>query len=167
MCFYNDCEWTAEVNEASLLTSGPATKCDECHEPIAPEAWRRTIHQQEHELCQICEDECSSEFVSQTGVYDERIIAADILRSHTCYYGETFDYVCCETCFKVLESIKEHEQREGCPVDAQQPSLCGLWEELSEHDEAATYIREAVAKFPEIATHRDVARFLARAEAAQ
>ncbi len=176
MCFYNDdCDWSADHIED---TSGPSPmecKCDECGDKIPVGAWRFWQFAQEHEECQICQDDCSDSFIDRTDAEEH---AADddpdnaeygremlkTLAEHKCTFGESDTYVRCEACEKVLLAIDEHERKAGCPAHARQPSLGQLWDELCEHSDAPIYIREAVAVFPEIASHEHVGRYLAEVE---
>jgi hypothetical protein len=142
MCFYNkDYDWVATVNETEVTTADNPTRCDECRTPIAVGEWIKTIHQQEYEACQICEDEFADD-------YDEEQDKA------TCEhkYGETFDYVRCEACDKVLRAIEVIEIEEDCPADARQPALTMLLDELFHFEpvDRMKYIDRAVEMFPEI-----------------
>lgn len=160
MCFYNDYDWTASVTETNDGPADAECRCDECGAKIAVGQWRKHVYQQEHECCQICEDNESSEYVA-AGNYDDAVEAARLLDGHACNYGETCDYNRCESCDKVLRAVKAREEREGCPPNARQPALFTMWEELGEHGDAKAYAQEAVSMFPELAGNRHVVRLLA------
>ena len=174
MCFYNDgdYDWTAELATA---TSGPSPKecvCCECSGKIRAGEWRHEIYMQEHEACQVCEDEWSDEFIDRAEM-EKELTEGDAewakamlkeIAEHKHDYGESSLYVRCETCEKILLSIEEHEERAGCPPRSRQPDLWSLWEELYHHSDTRVYLQEAVAVFPEIATHEDVARYLSDEE---
>ena len=66
MCFdHSGAEWMATISEWTYERTDKAAKCDECYTEIAPGDWRCTIHQQEHEMCQICEDDWSERYDEQ------------------------------------------------------------------------------------------------------
>lgn len=146
MCFYNeDYDWIAEVNE---VTDGPASqagKCIECGSAIAIGDTCRTVHQQEHEECQQCEEDgCNAEYDA-----DGNYVPCD--GNHD--YGEIFDCLICESCCQLLQAIEAHEIDAGCPPHARQPSYGGLWEETFEDEEAlADYLKRAKEMFPGIET---------------
>jgi len=130
MCFYNDYDWYADVND---ITEGETDEKQECHEcglVIHPGEWRRQVYQQEHEECHVCEFEdgppCGD------GNHD---------------YGETYFYVCCRTCANILKAIEVSEAEAGCPPDARQPAYGELQETLWE-DREGRYVRRAVEMFP-------------------
>lgn len=175
MCFDNgDCEWTAEVNESAEHESGPVCHCTECGSVIAADRWRRTVHQQEYEACQICEDDCSDSYIDREEM-NRRVAdgdatldwiaenrdaadAADQLatldhHAHAHDYGESYDYVCCLGCEKILRAIEAHEAAEGCPVDARRPMLGNLAEEIINSRGYVDYRGIALAAFPELADH--------------
>ena len=144
MCFYNDnYDWYAQVNE---VTDGPAMKagtCEECRQPIAVGDQCRSVHQQEHEECQQCdEDSDDAEFDA-----DGNFIPCD--GNHN--YGETADFMICESCCQILKAIEAHEIDEGCPPHARQPSYGGLWDETTEDlDALGKYLARAQTMFPGI-----------------
>lgn len=161
MCFYNDYDWFAEVNETTEGPATAATKCDECGAKIAVGEWRKHVHQQEHECCQICEDDCSGDFIAPE---DRSELGTDgkPIGEHVCQYGETCEYDRCEACDKMIRAVIAREKREGCPANAQQPNLFTLWEELYEHGDRREYATEAVAMFPELASNQNIAYLLER-----
>ena len=146
MCFsHDDYEWTAEISETAEGHSANATRCIECGAAIAAGEFRRNIWQQEHECCQLCQDEWSDS-------YDESIDKA------TCEHedGETFDADTCAACCKLLTAVRSVELDEGCPEDSQVPRIGELCDALIEIDDGEKYARRAVEMFPELATHRIV-----------
>jgi hypothetical protein len=170
MCFYSDgdYDWTASVYEYKSGPAPTACKCCECCADIPAGSWRYEIFMQEHECCQVCEDEWSDEFIDRAEMEKELSEgdadwAKAMLKSiaeHEHDYGESCLYIRCETCEKILLSIDEHEERAGCPKRARQPDLWSLWEELSHHSDTRIYLREAVAVFPELAANATVAEYL-------
>jgi hypothetical protein len=149
MCFYrDDYDWMASVTKQASVDSGPATNCDECGCAIAATEWRHTIYQQEHEQCQICEDDSADEYI------DPADREADFSCTHD--YGETFSYARCRGCDNLLKAIESREIAEGCPAHARRPSLCGLHDEILEHEQRREYGELAVAMFPELAEHKIV-----------
>jgi len=132
MCFDIDYDWYAEVVDSNIVASATATTCNECHRLIAASEQRRTIHQQQYELCRFCEDANSED--GTTGV--------------TCPndqhdFGETFDYVRCMKCEAILDAIERIEKAEGCKGWESRPSLCGLSEEVSNGNGWPHYVSEA------------------------
>jgi hypothetical protein len=140
MCFYNDYDWTAEVNEWTCIRSPLESQCHDCCRVVRPREWIIYIHQQEHECCQICEDEWSDD-------YDESVESAGC--EHR--YGETFDGCICRECGLILAAIYELEEKEGCPEGARQPVAGELGDAV--HWEPK-YQRYALERFPELKTHR-------------
>ena len=129
MCFDNDADWYASINEVTESDSGPACRCCECDERIAETDWRQTIHQVEHESCQDCDDE---------------------LPDDECFhdYGETFDGSLCRTCVRMLAAIEEIEIEAGCKEGHRQPLGGELWESVygDARYNDGRYVRRAVAK---------------------
>lgn len=144
MCFYNDdCDWIADVND---VTDGPAPEaghCIECSAAIAVGDPCRSVHQQEHEDCQKCDETSDDADFDEDGNY----VPCD--GNHD--YGETFDCLICESCCQILKAIEAHEIDAGCPPHARQPSLGRLWDETIEDTEAlADYLKRAKELFPGI-----------------
>lgn len=164
MCFYNDdYDWYADVHEESDLESGPACKCDECGREIASDQWRHTVFQQESELCQFCEDDCSGNYIGSEDDVAELIEdgraeeAAELQRKiDNCQhsYGETFHYVRCRDCDNLLKAVERTEELAGCPVDSRRPALTELREALHETHDGGRYRAMALEMFPELASHR-------------
>lgn len=142
MCFDYDFDWYAEVNETEFLPKGKQRKCDECGVEMAENEPRTRIKQQEHEQCQLCEDEFSDYYIEP----EER--DAGFKCDHD--YGETFEIEFCENCRKIIEAIVEYEKREGCPVGSRQPAHGALWDEMSQHEQASDYLQFAAEMFPEV-----------------
>jgi hypothetical protein len=140
MCFTQDCDWTAEINESSDVIAEKPTRCDECLATIAVGAFVHHIHQQEHEECQDCyAGECACE------------------KNRCCQcespsYGETFDYDRCEDCHKFLQAIHDVEIEAGCREWESQPLLLSMVESVQEgdKDQAKKYVRKAIQMFPEL-----------------
>lgn len=144
MCFSNgDYGWTAEVQVNTSGCSPLQCKCYECRAIIAPYEWRVHIYQQEYEECQRCECE---------KLDDDDELCDELCDEHD--YGETFEYVRCETCDKILRAIEAFEAREGCPVDERRPALCDLKDELNRwnRDDAPLYAAIAIEAYPELAS---------------
>ena len=132
MCFYNDYDWVAEINEETAGVSPAPAKCHECGQRIAANEWRRHVHQQEHVHCERCED------------LDE----GDTCDRHE--YGETYDYDRCETCEKILVAIGRFESANGCAVHESQPALGMLRDELLQHHDGRLYVAVAIESYPEL-----------------
>ncbi len=172
MCFYNDdYDWCAEVNEESEGPSDEACNCRECGATIAIGEWCKRVFQQEHEACQICEDSCSDDFIEREEMEDlftepnglDAEWAAEKLKKldeHSCSYGETYRYVRCEKCDKVIRAVVAHEKNEGCPEYSQQPALANLYDELNEHSDRKVYARGALTMFPELDGHPQLMQLL-------
>ncbi len=143
MCFYHDdYGWSAEVCESTFVRGADECRCIECNRTIRSGEWRQRIWQQEHEECQICEDDFSDG-------YDDEV------RKELCKhdYGETFGAEICRECCLMLEAIYDLERIEGCPEDARQPA-CGelkqvLYDEKTEH-RVRKYRQHALTMFPQL-----------------
>lgn len=162
MCFYNDdADWSASVCETTPADTGEPCKCDECGRKITTDEWRLNIFMQEHEDCQICEDDCSDEFISREDMEaeladgDAEWAAAHLktLENHTCDFGETFRYVRCKGCDEFLQAIEAQEIEEGCPPDSRRPALCDLHNSMAEHGLSEIYGKKAIAMFPHLKDH--------------
>jgi hypothetical protein len=140
VCFYNDYDWSAEYVENTESESGEVTHCDECGVTIGESEWRRHVYMREYKQCQECE-------------YLEDVNC----EQHN--YGETFTYDCCRGCDNILKAIKQVEQEEGCPSDAQQPAFTALYDELTQHESANLYARRALEMFPDLVNHKFITRF--------
>jgi hypothetical protein len=114
------------------------TRCDECHDTIPAGGWVRHIFQQEHEMCQQCEEGDATR--CEDGDHD---------------FGETYAYDRCEACDKVLRAIEQAEIEEGCKGDETQPPLEGLREEMYNIDqhERARYLNKLRQMSPEAVGH--------------
>jgi hypothetical protein len=135
--FFHDFEWYVELSENTVGEAKEPTRCDECHDTIPAGGWVRHIFQQEHEMCQRCEE--GDEPECEGGKHD---------------YGETYAYDRCQGCDKVLRAIEQAEIEEGCKGDETQPALEGLREALSEDPEAMErYRRKLQEMFPEAVGH--------------
>jgi hypothetical protein len=161
MCFYNDdCDWVAEYEEQKFFRDDSECKCRECDRTIKAGEWRQHFFQQESEVCRICEDDCSYDFVSKDpddyDTNDEHASALAELASHEHDYGETFSANICRECCLVLEAIYDLERIEGCPEHARQPAIGDLVDVVYEDKrwEGGKYVRHAVEMFPELATHK-------------
>jgi hypothetical protein len=142
VCFYNDdYDWIASINDTTCVQGTVADRCYECRRPIDAGEWRVSIYQQEHEACQICEDEDSDEF-------DQQIHQNECIHD----FGETFSAVICRQCSLLREAIYDLERIENCPEHARQPRIGALQDEMGEDD--GKYARHAVAIFPELSTHK-------------
>jgi len=143
MCFYNDdCDWIASINEQSSVVCDKRCRCFECQRTILPGEWHRTNYQQEHEMCQICEDDCSDDF-------DEDADKANCKHD----YGETFSCVLCRECCLLLEAIYDLERIEGCPEYARQPAYGELRDTLyaeQRYGDIPRYRLHALQLFPEL-----------------
>lgn len=153
MCFYNDdYDWIAEYNEQEFVRGDKPATCHECRRAIAPGEWRMEAEQQENEMCQLCEDDCSYDYLDGVDVDDDAAIAA--FKANCKHdYGESFSCAICRECCKILAAIYDLERIEGCPEHARQPGYGELAEAMNEYQDGAKYIQHAVALFPELATH--------------
>lgn len=143
MCFYHeDYDWSASVVDHVKGEAEGDAVCAECHRPIRDGEWRHTVEMQQHEECQLCLD----------GHPDDDGVIPDP-GPHKCDYGETYSYVRCLGCERILEAIKAVEVREGCPPNAQQPSYEGLHEALWDHESKYEYATAAVDMYPELWSH--------------
>lgn len=135
MCFVNDCDWIARINES---TDGPAVKpvhCDECGIAIGIGEVHRHIYQQEHEECPGCEDgDCD-------GV--------------NCDFGETYECDICGNCCKLLDVIRRVEIESGCSPYESQPALGELADAMFEdgYRDGGKYLERAKLDHPEMALY--------------
>jgi hypothetical protein len=169
MCFYNDDgDWSASLIEDSTGPATEACKCYECGAKIAIGDPVRRVYMQEHEECQICEDEGSENFIDRAemtemlGTEDDEEGREQLksLDEHKHDYGESENYHCCDSCNKVRLAVVEREKAEGCPEYSQQPYLGGLWDSLEEHDDGPEYAKHAIAMFPELSGNERLTRLL-------
>lgn len=143
MCFYNDYDWYADtVVETCCRCPVVECTCYECGEPIGLGDWCYGVYQEEHECCAVCED-THDEFGRYDPEQDPETCEHD--------YGETYGYVRCVTCSKLLHAIEEQETDEGCPPLVRQPALEELREALSYG--TVEYATKAVAMYPELRDH--------------
>jgi hypothetical protein len=151
MCFYypDDYDWIARVNEWSQPTAEELLTCRECGADIKPGQKYRKLYQQEHEECQLCEDECSE-------TYDEEHAKAGC--DHD--YGENYTYRRCNDCELMVECIAEVEAEQDCPPGTRRPPLEELEEAFNpcEHDDAPLYAQRVVEKHPHLAKHKWIER---------
>ena len=161
MCFYNDdYEWTASVVEKLDTLSPKNCRCEECGNDIEVGDVCRIVHMQEHEQCQICEDNWSDNYAGWTDEKGEAIAPLPCDSGHD--YGNTFDATICLNCLKVREAVKEYELKEGCPEHASEPGY-GEWHEVFfEHSNNWEYAEACVAKYPELADHAWIKTLLER-----
>lgn len=147
MCFYNDdYDWCASVWGEDHIRNADEVRCYECNRRILSHEWRRHSWQQEHEVCQCCEDEDSYSF-------DEEQEKATCKHD----YGETFEASTCRECCLLLEAIYDLERIEGCPEHARQPMYGELQQVL--YDERFNgafynYRLHALNRFPELVASR-------------
>lgn len=147
MCFVNEPDWYASINEWTEYLAEKETRCDECHCRIQPGELVHHLFQQEHEECHACENcECECPDVD------------DFCHECKCEkpnFGEDFTYDRCDGCHKFLEAIEESEIEAGCKSWEARPHLCGMLEEIREgdnddHREAKRYWKKAREMFPEL-----------------
>jgi hypothetical protein len=142
MCFTNDeGDWSASIVERSCIRKTSAARCFECGRTIEAGEWRSEEYCQEHEECQICQDESSDQF-------DDRVNCDTCIHD----FGETFAASTCRECSLLLAAVYDLERIEGCPEDARQPMPGSLGDEMG-YDDEGRYARHAIALFPELATH--------------
>ncbi len=166
MCFYDegDCDWTATVClEKDRLADRP-TRCNECSRKVPLGGKLHEVFQQEHESCQICQDEDSESFIGTNDEADfepeEWVERMAILANHACSYGETFLYRRCSDCDNLFKAIEAREEEEGCPPYARRPMLTELHYAFSEHESNFEYAEKAVEMFPELLSHPFIERLL-------
>jgi len=156
MCFYEseDYDWIANVvRETDRLADRP-TKCQECGGKIPLGAPIHEVFQQQHELCQICQDDVSENYIGDPDEdSDEESQRQKRLANHVCQYGETYLYRRCESCSQLLDAIEKYEENEGCPPHSRRPALCELRDVFTEHQDAYAYAEAAVGMFPQLWSH--------------
>lgn len=160
MCFYyDDYDWSAEINEESHIRCDAPCKCFDCNRMVTSGEWVRRIFQLQSELCWICEDsesdlyEYPDEYEPESGMYGPT--------EHPCYFGESWLGFICRECCLLREAIYDVEEKEGCPYDARQPAF-GELAEVFQEDTAAwgdrKYTDHALRMFPSVAWHRFIRR---------
>lgn len=172
MCFYDegDYGWSASVTkEATRLAPRRAT-CRECNGVIQLGSRLHEIYQQEHDLCQICEDDESGSYIDTDDFDDEANLSQDeieaqrfmqdTLANHECRYGETYLYRRCDACEKLLRAIAVQEEIEGCPPGNRVPPLEELRMVFTEHEAAFEYAERAVVMFSELWGHEFIVDLL-------
>lgn len=149
MCFLNECEWFASINEHSSNPATKATKCNECGIVIQPGEIVHRLYQQEYEECRDCEYgycECEK---------DKCCICEKP------NYGETFDYDCCDNCDKFLKAIEASEIEVGCRRSESRPMLTMMVEDIREANDPESvrrYVKKALVMFPELKTNKYISR---------
>ena len=151
MCFDNEGDWCATVNEIEDVVANHACKCFECNREIRIGETVRQVHQQECEFCE-CDFCCNEESP------DEDYTGPDKCQEEL---GETFDCVVCLDCCNLLKAIEAHEIAEGCPEHARQPLYGELHEVFLEHQQNYEYAERAVDMFPSLYGHRFIEGLLA------
>lgn len=154
MCFVNEGEWNAEVQDESDTTAATKTRCDECYATIEAGEFVHKIYQQEQERCGTCENgfcDCPK---------DE---GGDCVGGCQCEepdYGESFDYQRCENCHKFLQSVEAAEIEAGCRIWEARPMLPMMIEDIGNGgiEEARKYFKKARVMFPELVKSRYLGR---------
>lgn len=150
MCFYYTSDWSADIFTQTDSRSGEATTCCECGRQIAETDWRRSIYLQQHEGCIDCDG-------PNDGTLCTALVAAGL--DGPCDFGEKWSGDICRGCTAFLAAIRRVEREAGCPLDAQQPPIGGLWEEMRNHYDGVKYCERAVQMFTSLIDHpivRDV-----------
>jgi len=145
MCFNTESDWTASVNEVTEGPSPARVRCGECHQWINVGEWRKFVHQEEHEECELCRYdgcECPKDHL---GFCNE-------CKCEKPDFGNEFDATICEPCSKLLKAIMHAELVAGCAPSESQPAYGELREAIQEDDK---YIDVALQMFPEVAAHID------------
>lgn len=162
MCFYTDYDWYAEESTNSTSEAGTPCRCQECGKPLTIWDWRKVIDMKEHAACQICEEAWSDDYIDRAEMQQMLSSATtpedaqyaqehlNMLDTHECDYGETFHYVRCRDCDRILGSILAIEGAQGCAPENSQPALTELYENLYQHEDAMRYIDAALVLFPEL-----------------
>jgi hypothetical protein len=132
MCFYNDYDWTAEVNEETEGVADTENSCIDCSAKIIRGEWRRNIVQQEHEECQQIE-ECGHDD-------DDNLIHDCERDKDECNYGENFECDICQRCDTIRKAILKVEISEGCDPSEGQPALGELKEQVDNSEGWLVYI---------------------------
>lgn len=146
MCFYADYDWYSEINEEGEVIAISDIKCDECCRTIAKGEKAHHIYQQEYEVCPSC--------MGLSGDEDDEDVCPDCDGDPDGNIGNTYDWDCCEQCWKFLESIEALEIERGCHRSEARPPLGDLYEYMgNDRDEAREYAKFAVARYPEIREH--------------
>ena len=141
MCFNTESDWTAEIYEVTDGANNEACRCDECGRHISRLDWCRKIYGQEREICEHCDRKI-----------DDEPTVDDC--EDGCNFGESWNYVCCEPCSKVLEAIKAVELENGCDLRESQPALNELVLTMQrDRIEGCKYAARALRDHPELATH--------------
>lgn len=150
MCFTNECDWYAAIEEQSDYVVTTPCRCDECGKMIEVGEKTHHIFQQQHETCHRCEEwdcECPR---NEDGdpVCDEK--GCQCAEPD---YGETYTYDRCESCSKFLDAIEAAEIEEGCHKYEARPNLPMNYDmEGMGSDNAKRYWKKASQMFPELRT---------------
>lgn len=150
MCFVHDYDWRAELVERGSHATESGTSCHECYARIGPGETIHTLWMQEHEECQACENgDCAClKNHDDAGCQCEEPV-----------HGESFDWQCCDNCYKFLQAVEAVEVEAGCHRSEARPALTAMIEEVSGSNsvgreeampEARKYFKKAIALFPEL-----------------
>ena len=133
MCFYNDCDWYAEVVTTTEKKLTYRMMCDECRRAHDVGDTLKIHEMQEYEDCHRCyEGECC-----QCAEPD---------------YGEFASYNQCEDCEKFLAAVGAAEVEAGCGSDESLPVPTEMKEAIQEggKEEAEKYWVKAKAMYPQL-----------------
>lgn len=157
MCFVQEGDWIARVNDADDILATVQMKCCECGDVIPVGAFAHTVHQQEHEECQACENgDCNCPWDFYYG-------ARKCCRCEKPEFGESYDYVRCEQCDKFLRAIEAAEIEEGCHKNEARPMM-PMWDDLEGigRQECKRYWKKAAKMFPELVASGHLAKLWRR-----
>lgn len=148
MCFQSvdDYDWIASVYEVSDEVATERLRCCECGGRINVGEKCRSVYMQRYEECRLC---CGDIREQWDHDYEGQKLPPCDNDQHD--YGETVQDYVCERCCKMIETIEEVENAEGCTAPHNRPLHGELREAFWESDHAVEYIDRARDKFPELA----------------
>lgn len=132
MCFANDYDWIAEVQEESEIPATKPARCIECGVTIPIGETAVHLRQQEHEECYACAE-------------DDRECDCDEPD-----YGETYECWTCLFCNRLRRAVRAVEESHGCNGMDREPLIGDLWDAVRQSDDRGEYFAKAIADYPEI-----------------
>lgn len=153
MCFASDYDWYAEFIDNSTPIADRDIRCDECHCAIPAGTRYHHTYMQQHEECRDCDNgECECQPIFEDGVQVGRTCEDNGCQCAEPNIGETFEWHCCESCFKFLDAIEAAEVEAGCKRYEARPPLTEMLDSLRNAGarDCKRYYRKASQMFPEL-----------------
>lgn len=142
MCFIDHSDWYADIYDRSSKPAERPVRCDECHELIGAGQLCHTVFMQQYECCLRC-----GRAGPDSSDPEDRCCCADGPN-----YGEQYDYLSCDNCYRFLEAVESAELAAGCRPHESRPHLGSLLDELGDlgPGHVRNYLLTARQKYPDL-----------------